>query len=134
MNNPDQEKLLDALALQQKRQKSLNRILWIALPVIALLITVICANFNWPSTLGTFIALLIAFYVVAIYQKLNLYFCLFLVMIYSLVDIYLSYQGSFPLSAVGRQTATMLVFTGIIGVSRPILERWMMQNNNPNNQ
>lgn len=70
MINPDQKQMFDVLALQRKNQQRVDRILKIVLPVMAFLISVICANLNWQSTLGTFLVLGIAFYAVGI-RRLN---------------------------------------------------------------
>lgn len=127
MINPDQKQMFDGLALQRKNQQRVDRILKIVLPVMAFLISVICANLNWQSTLGTFLVLGIAFYAVGI-RHLNLSLWLGIVALYCLVDIYFTYQGNLPLPAIGRQMGTMLTFTGIVGLGRPYLDSWLMRN------
>ena len=52
---------------------------------------------------------------------------LLFVTIYSLVDIYFSYHGTIPLQAVGRHAGTMMTFVGIVGISRPYIDRWFMK-------
>lgn len=126
MINPDQKQMFDVLTLQRQTQQRVDRILKIVLPIMAFLIAVICANFNWQSTVGTFFVLVIAFYAVGI-RRLNLSLWLVLVAVYCLIDIYFSY-GSLPVSAVGRQMGTMLTFTGIIGLARPYIDSWLMRN------
>ncbi|TCM71142.1 hypothetical protein EC844_101430 [Acinetobacter calcoaceticus] len=127
MINPDQKKMFDVLALQRQQQKSVDRILKIVLPITALLISTICANWTLPSTVGTFVALVIAFYAVGIWRQ-NLYLWLGLVTLYCLIDIYLTFQGAIPIQAFGRQAGTMLTFTGILGIGRPYIDRWMMKS------
>jgi len=126
MINPDQKQMFDGLELQRQHQQRVDRVLKIVLPIAAFLISVICANMNWQSTLGTFLVLLVAFYAVGI-RRLNLNLWLGLVALYCLVDIYFSYRGTLPLSAVGRQMGTMLTFTGIIGLGRPYIDSWLMR-------
>lgn len=125
MVNPDQKALFDVLDQQSQHQKRVDRVLYFVLPITAFLITVICANLNWQSTLGTLIVLIVAFIAVGI-RRLNLKLCLVFVAAYSLVDIYFSYAGQLPMQAVGRHTGTMLTFTGIIGIARPYIDRWVM--------
>ena len=55
MVDQDQQTLLDALSQQALAQKRVDRILKIVLPIMSLLITTICANMTWQSTLGTLI-------------------------------------------------------------------------------
>ena len=127
MTNSDQKKLFDVLDQQQAQQKKVDRVLYFVLPIVAFLICVICANLNWQSTLGTFLILWIAFYAVGI-KRLNLKLWLVFVTVYSLVDIYFTYAGQLPIQAVGRHTGTMLTFVGIVGISRPYIDRWFMKD------
>ena len=127
MVNPDQQQMFDVLAQQQLHQKRVDRVLKVVLPVVAFLISVICANMNWQSTLGTFVVLLIAFYAVGI-RRMNLALWLAIVAAYSLADTYFSYQGNLPPSAVGRHLGTMLTFTGILGICRPYIDHWLMKS------
>ncbi len=129
MINPDQQQMFDVLAQQQLHQKRVDRVLKVVLPVVAFLISVICANMNWQSTLGTFVVLVIAFYAVGI-RRMNLALWLAIVAAYSLADIYFSYQGHLPPSAVGRHLGTMLTFTGILGICRPYIDHWLMKSSN----
>jgi hypothetical protein len=48
----DQNKLFDVLAQQRQHQLLVDRVLKVVLPIIAFLLSVICANYNWQSTLG----------------------------------------------------------------------------------
>lgn len=126
MTNSDQKEMLDVLSRQHVQQKKVDKVLYFVLPIVAFLICVICANLNWQSTLGTFLALWIAFYAVGI-KNANLRLWLLFITIYSLVDIYFSYHGNIPLPAVGRHTGTMLTFVGIIGIGRPYIDRWFLK-------
>lgn len=126
IEQPDQKIFLDVLDQQKIHQKKVDRVLYLVLPIIAFLLCVMCANYNWQSTAATFLVLLIAFIAVGIH-RLNLKLWLVIVAVYSLVDIYLTYAGQFPMQAVGRQMGTMLSFVGIIGIGRPYIDRWLMK-------
>ena len=126
MTNPDQKELFNVLNQQRQHQKQVDRVMYIVLPIMAFLLSVICANMNWQSTIGTFVILLIAFLAVGI-KRQSTWLWLSFIAAYSLVDIYLSYSGQIPLSAVGRHMGTMLIFTGILGIGRPYFDRWLMK-------
>lgn len=126
LDQSDQNQFLDVLDQQKIHQRKVDRVLYIVLPVIAFLLCVMCANYNWQSTLGTFLMLLVAFIAVGI-RRLNLRLWLVIVAVYSLVDIYLTYSGQLPIQAVGRQMGTMLSFVGILGIGRPYIDRWLMK-------
>lgn len=124
----DQKALLDVLEKQRQQQTEIDRILKIVLPILAFLLCVICANYNWQSTLGTLVILVVAFYAVGI-KRMNLYLWLAIIAVYCLIDIYFSY-GSIQPSALGRQMGTMLTFTGIVGLSRPYIDGWFIRSKN----
>lgn len=126
MTNPDQKELFNVLDQQRQHQKQVDRVMYIVLPIMAFLLSVICANMNWQSTVGTFVMLLIAFYAVGI-KRQSTALWLTLITAYSLVDIYFSYSGQLIPSAIGRHTGTMLTFTGILGLARPYIDRWLMK-------
>jgi hypothetical protein len=127
MTTPDQKKLFDVLEQQQEHQRRVDRVLYIVLPIMAFLISVICANLNWQSTLGTLVILIIAFIAVGI-KRSNKWIWLGIITVYSLIDIYFSYSGQLPSAAVGRHLGTMLTFTFIIAIARPYIDRWLMKN------
>ncbi len=122
MTQPDQKEMFEQLDKQRQQQLRVDRILKVVFPITAFLLCVICANYNWQSTVGTFLILVIAFYAVGI-KRMNLYMALAMIAVYCFIDIFLSY-GSIPPSALGRQMGTMLTFVGIIGISRPHIDRW----------
>jgi len=124
----DQKELFETLEKQRQQQAEIDRILKIALPIMAFLLCVICANYNWQSTLGTLIVLTVAFLAVGI-KRMNLYLWLGIIAVYCLIDIYFSY-GSLPPSALGRQMGTMLTFTAIVGYSRPYIDGWYIRSKN----
>ena len=124
----DQKELFEVLEKQRQQQAEIDRILKIVLPILAFLLCVICANYNWESTVGTLIVLVVAFLAVGI-KRMNLYLWLAIIAIYCLVDIYLSY-GTIQPSALGRQMGTMLTFTGIVGISRPYIDGWFIRSKN----
>ena len=66
MSNSDQDHMFNILDKQRKNQLKVDRILKIVLPLTAFLLSVICANLNWQSTLGTFVILTLAFLAVGI--------------------------------------------------------------------
>lgn len=127
MVNPEQQHMLDQLAEQKLRQQQVDRILKIIIPVVAFLLTMICANLTWQSTVGTFIVLWIGLYAVGVW-RFNLYYSLFAVAVYCLVDIYFCFQGNLPVQAIGRQMGTMLTFMLILGLSRPYIDRWLVKS------
>ncbi|CEI53709.1 FIG00351035: hypothetical protein [Acinetobacter bereziniae] len=83
---PDQNELFEVLEKQRQQHAEIDRILKIVLPILAFLLCVICANYNWQSTLGTLIILIVAFFAVAI-KRMNLYLWLAIIIIYCLIDI-----------------------------------------------
>ncbi|WP_151956289.1 hypothetical protein [Acinetobacter guillouiae] len=123
---PDQNELFEVLEKQRHQQAEIDRILKIVLPILAFLLCVICANYNWQSTLGTLIVLVVAFFAVGI-KRMNLYFWLAIIVVYCLIDIYFSYGSIYP-SALGRQMGTMLTFTAIVGLSRPYIDGWYIRS------
>ena len=125
---PDQNELLEVLDKQRQQQTEIDRILKVVLPILAFLLCVICANYNWQSTLGTLIVLIVAFWAVGI-KRMNLYLWLTIIAIYCLIDIYFSY-GTIQATALGRQMGTMLTFTGIVGFSRPYIDGWFIRSKN----
>ncbi|WP_228704616.1 hypothetical protein [Acinetobacter piscicola] len=128
MVQQDQKELFETLEKQRQQQAEIDRILKIALPIMAFLLCVICANYNWQSTLGTLIVLTVAFFSVGI-KRMNLYLWLAIIAVYCFIDIYFSY-GSIPPSALGRQMGTMLTFTAIVGYSRPYIDGWYIRSKN----
>ena len=118
----DQKELFEGLLKQHQQHAEIDRILKITLPIMAFLLCVICANYNWQSTLGTLIILILAFFAVGI-KRMNLYLWLAIIAVYCLVDIYFSY-GTINPSALGRQMGTMLTLTSIVGLSRPYIDNW----------
>ena len=64
-----QEALEQALAAQQKHSQQLDRILWYVLPILAILLSVVFANLNIWSTIGTAFVLCISFVMVGIKKK-----------------------------------------------------------------
>lgn len=128
MQNQDQKEMLDVLALQRQHQLKVDRILKIVLPIVAFLLSVICANLNWQSTLGTFLILTVAFYAVGI-KRLTLWHWLTIVGLYVLADNYFSFNG-FDITRLRFQLISMLIFVGIVGIGRPYMDRWLMKKSN----
>lgn len=126
MQQPDQKELFDVLEKQKKNQLQVDLIFKIVLPIVAFLLSVICANLNWQSTLGTFVILTIAFITVGI-KRLPLWHWLIVISLYCLADNYLSY-GQLDLTHLRLQLGTMLVFVGMVGIGRPYVDRWFMKN------
>ncbi|GAA5000672.1 hypothetical protein GCM10023206_02630 [Acinetobacter puyangensis] len=124
---PDSQKeLQQALQQQQKNSETLDRILWIFLPILALLLSTIFANWNILSTIGTAFVLTIAFIVVGIKKK-SLAATLAITLLYCLVDNYLSYGFQFNITGLKRQLLSMVLFIAIIGLVRPMAERAMIK-------
>lgn len=129
MQQQDHKEMFDVLAQQRQHQLLVDRVLKVVLPIVSFLLSVICANLNWQSTLGTFVILTIAFYAVGIY-RLTLWYWLTVIAIYAVADNYFSFNGIDP-SRLRFQLATMLVFVGIVGIGRPYIDRWLMKSNSP---
>ena len=127
MQPQNQKEMFDVLAQQRQHQLLVDRVLKVVLPIVAFLLSVICANLNWQSTLGTFVVLTIAFYAVGIY-RLTVWHWLTAIVIYAVVDNYFSFNGIDP-NRLRFQLATMLVFVGIVGIGRPYIDRWLMKSN-----
>lgn len=127
MSQQDQKEMFDVLAQQQQHQLLVNRVLKVVLPIMAFLLSVICANLNWQSTLGTFVILTIAFYAVGI-KRLTLWHWLTVIVVYAVVDNYFSFNG-IDSTRLRFQLATMVVFVGIVGIGRPYIDRWLMKSN-----
>ncbi|MEC8056701.1 MAG: hypothetical protein VX136_06135 [Pseudomonadota bacterium] len=126
MSNSDQDHMFNILDKQRQNQLKVDRILKIVLPLTAFLLSVICANLNWQSTLGTFVILTLAFLAVGI-QRQNLWMWLLVLVVYCGLDNYLSF-GQFNLIALRLQLGSMLLFTLIIGIGRPYIDRWLMKS------
>ncbi|ENX49833.1 hypothetical protein [Acinetobacter ursingii] len=126
MSNSDQDHMFNILDKQRQNQLKVDRILKIVLPLTAFLLSVICANLNWQSTLGTFVILTIAFLAVGI-QRQNLWIWLLVLVVYCGLDNYLSF-GQFNFIALRLQLGSMLLFTLIIGIGRPYIDRWLMKS------
>jgi len=127
MQQQDQKEMFDVLAQQRQHQLLVDRVLKVVLPIMAFLLSVICANLNWQSTLGTFVILSIAFYAVGIYH-LTLWHWLAVIVLYAVADNYFSFNGIDP-TRLRFQLATMVVFVGIVGIGRPYIDRWLMKSN-----
>lgn len=125
MTGPDQKDMFDVLEQQRQHQRQVDRVFKVVLPITAFLLSVICANMNWPSWLGTFVILTVAFLAVGI-KRLPLWHWLVIVLVYCLADNYFSY-GSFHLPAFSRQFGSMAIFLGMVGIGRPYFDRWLMQ-------
>ncbi|ALH94607.1 hypothetical protein [Acinetobacter equi] len=125
MVTQDQKELFDVLEKQKQQQRQMDRVLKIVLPVVAFLLTVICANLNIWSTVFTFVVLWIAFYATAI-KRLPLWHWIIALLVYCLIDNILSY-GSFYINGFNRQFGTMFIFLGIFAIGRPYFDRWLMK-------
>ncbi len=123
---PKQNQLHDALDKQQKLSRDIDRILWFVLPILALILSTIFANWNILSTIGTAFVLTVAFIAVGIKRK-SLTVTLALTLVYCLVDNYFSYSMSFNITGLRRQLLSMLLFIAIIGLVRPMGERALLK-------
>lgn len=126
MSQSDQQELLKALDQHKLAKKKLDRILMIVLPIVAFLISMICANWTWFSTLGTIIVLTFALIAVGI-KRWSISLWLTIIVVYCCIDNYLSY-GTLVLNKLEMQAFTMLIFTIIFHVARPYLDQVMQQS------
>ena len=127
MNNkplPDQD-LHQVLDAQQQQSRAVDRILWVVLPILSFLLSAVFANWNIFSFIGTFIVMTIAFVAVGIKHK-SLAVTLIGTLLYCLVDNYLSYQYQFSIDGLKRQLMCMVLFTSIIGLMRPMVDRALL--------
>lgn len=124
MTNQDQ--LLDALNTQQLAHKKVNRILYIAIPIVSFLVCVICANMSWQSTLGTFIMLVVSFLAVGI-KRWSIFMWMFFIALYCTADNLFTY-GTIATRPLEMQMATMIVFLILLHMARPYLDRLMADN------
>ena len=127
MQSQDQNEMFDVLAQQRQHQLLVDRVLKIVLPIVAFLLSVICANLNWQPTLGPFFFLSISFFALGIY-RLTLCQWLTVTVLYAVLDNYFSFNGIDPIR-LRFQLATMIVFVGIVGIGRPYIDRWLMKSN-----
>jgi hypothetical protein len=122
MLSPDQKEMFEHLEQQQQAQRQVDKILKVVLPIMAFLLTSICANLNITSTLCTLMITVLAYWMVGIRRHVLWHWATALV-VYCFIDNLYSF-GSFNLNAYARQTGTLLIFLWIIGVSRPYIDRW----------
>ena len=122
MLSPDQKEMFEHLEQQQQAQRQVDKILKVVLPIMAFLLTSICANLNITSTLCTLVITVLAYWMVGIRRHVLWHWATALV-VYCFIDNLYSF-GSFNLNAYARQTGTLLIFLWIIGVSRPYIDRW----------
>lgn len=123
---PEDDALFELLARQQNRLQQFDRTLWVVLPIVAFLLSVICANLNWQSTLGTFFVLAVALCGVG-NLRWNLAATISIVSMYALADNFLSYGQQLNWPYLRLQLGTMLLFVGIVGVGRPYVDTWLIQ-------
>lgn len=123
MNNQPNP-LSDILEHHQQIDRNINRILWIFLPILALTLSMIIANWNIWSTIGTFVMLLICLIGVGI-KRWSLFVVLAACSLYCFIDNYWSYQQQFNSVGLKRQWWCSLLFISIISLSRPAVERYL---------
>lgn len=111
-------------ALTQLAQytQQINRTLKIALPIFAFLLAVVFANFNLISPFTTFLVLALAFLMVGVWRSYVLATFILLIL-YCVVDNYLSFGQHFAQQAFIRQCAPMLLFTAIVWYTRRTADR-----------
>ena len=121
------EELQHVLERQQQYARQVDRILWVVLPILAFVLTMIIANWNIASTLGTFIMLMVTFVAVGIKRK-PLAWVVIAAVVYCLIDNYLSYGQQLNLVGLRRQLLCSILFIMVIGLFRPLAERsWILQ-------
>ncbi|MEB3766914.1 hypothetical protein [Acinetobacter sp. MD2] len=126
MLDQDQSALLAALEQQKIAQRKVERILKFVLPITAFLISMICANLNWQSTIGTFVMLTVAFWAVGIKQW-SVALWLGFTVLYSIIDNYFSFHG-LDAKHLKNQLVGMLPFLVVIYFARPYLDQLMLKN------
>lgn len=120
----ENDPLFSLLERQNQKLRQLDRVLWWVLPIVAFLLSVMCANFNWQSTLGTFVVLMIALCGAGI-LRWNIPATVAAVVLYACLDNFLSY-GQMYWPHLRLQLGTMLIFVGMVGVGRPYIDHWLL--------
>lgn len=118
--------LQQALALHQQASKHIDRILTGVVVVIAFLLCVVVANYNWISTVMTFIMGSLAFYAVGV-RKQNILMWVSILSVYVIVDNLLSHP-QFNVQRFPIHLGGLLIFLTIIHVTRPFLDKWMIHS------
>ncbi|MDO4223382.1 MAG: hypothetical protein Q4D05_05050 [Acinetobacter sp.] len=118
------QQLDQALLAHEQAVQDVNRIFYWLLPIIAFFLTVIIANFNFYSTLGTFIIAIVAFYAVGIWRH-NVLLWVAILCAYTIGDNILSY-GMLNMDKLPLHLGSLLIFLAIIHVTRPFLNKWML--------
>lgn len=125
-NIKSQQELEQALDLHQKAIQYINRILTAVVLVIAFLLCVVVANYNWLSTVMTFIMASLAFYAVGV-RKQNILIWIAILTTYVLTDNSLSHE-QFNINRFPIHLGGLLIFLTIIYISRPFLDQWMINS------
>lgn len=122
-----EQQLADALVLHDQANRYINRIVTGVGIVIAFLLCLIVANYNWQSTLATFAIASVAFYAVGA-KKQNILMWVAILSIYVMTDNYLSHGQQFNMNRFPLHLGSLLIFLAIIHVTRPFLEKWMINS------
>lgn len=119
--SPSPDPLLEQALVKSKiRQKRLNQITLIMAVVMAVFISLIAANQNLYSMASTFIAALVFLLAASVYQR-SLVILIPLILLYCVVDNFLSHHMQFHHARFVLQFAALLIFTAIFYLSRPYL-------------
>lgn len=122
-----QQSLEQALNEQHQAIRQVDKVLMIVFPIMAFLLSVMTANFNWQSTVGTFLMAWLAFYAVGI-RKQNVFIWLALVAIYTVVDNFFSYNGVPNVNRLTLPLGSIIAFVIIIHIFRPMLNTWFLRS------
>ncbi|XID74854.1 hypothetical protein ACF3NA_10160 [Alkanindiges sp. WGS2144] len=112
--------LQQALLQSRAQQKRLNKITVITAVIMALLLSMITANQNLYSIVATFVVASGCFIAGSVYGR-SLMLLIPLIMIYCVLDNYLSHDLIFHHKRFLLQFATLMIFTAIFHLSRPYL-------------
>lgn len=126
MTNPSSNDLQDALEQAKQSQKKLHIILWVASVFFALFISAFAANNNLYSLLFTFIMAFACLVLAGIY-RVPLLVLYVPILIYSVLDNYLSHDSSYHQKHFIIQFAALLIFTTIFSQGTPYLMRALRQ-------
>lgn len=125
MTNPQSSNALhDALAKSQQVQKRLNRILWGLSLLFALFISAFVASMNVWSFVVTLLVAFIAQVAVSVY-RVSLVPMIFGLLVYAILDNYLSSQGHIDQKHLLIEFAGLAIFTGMFAMATPHLMRLM---------
>lgn len=132
MPTNDQQHLFDALALQQKHQRIVNRALYIVLPLLAFMLAVMLCYISVLSLVLNFVVIFASLYAVSI-RRQNWRWWLMVLSVFCLSEHYFMFGDFNQYSEqLLERFLTMSAFTLIFAIGRPYLDTWLMKSDPQN--